>query len=324
MMILFLVLILLLSGISLFFMGYWWPTINLDQVSAPTAFYNNKDLYDLANQIAEKERQQNPPVLAGQEKWIYPKDLKEQAEYSLVFLHGFSASPKEIHPVMETLSDKTGWPVFFQRLSFHAQTPDAMGQLRAEDLWLDALEALEVGLKLGKKTILVGSSTGGTLAALLAAKYPEQVAGVILVSPNFGLTQYGSRLLRGPLGVYLSKILLGPYRQWTPINEDVAKYWMTKYDSRALPSMIEMIALSNKVDYSKFSTPAMFVVSPQDDVVYVKQIKWIYEQMQSSEKLWLEFPNAPHVLTGNWQYPQSIPDFVSHSLVFFEKLKEKH
>ena len=56
-----------------------------------------------------------------------------------------------------------------------------MINLTADKLWNSAKEAYAIGRQLGKKVILIATSTGGTLALKLAAEYPD-IAGL---DPSF-------------------------------------------------------------------------------------------------------------------------------------------
>jgi pimeloyl-ACP methyl ester carboxylesterase len=55
--------------------------------------------------------------------------------------------------------------------------------------------ALVTRLVAGDTVLLVGSSLGGYLAALLAARRPERVAALVLLAPAFGMARRWSRLL---------------------------------------------------------------------------------------------------------------------------------
>ena len=68
----------------------------------------------------------------------------------------------------------------------------------------DLSEALEIGRKIGEKIIIIGSSTGGTLAAVGASE--KNVSGIILVSPNFK-TRYR----------FFHILTLGFARFWVPL-----------------------------------------------------------------------------------------------------------
>src|SRR5690242_20557546 len=110
--------------------------------------------------------------------------LQHKTEYALVYLHGFTASQGEGDPVHRDLAKKFGCNLYLSRLAEHGiDTTEPMVNLTSDNLWETAKQALAIGKQLGNKVILVGTSTGGTLALKLAAEYPD-VYALILMSPN--------------------------------------------------------------------------------------------------------------------------------------------
>jgi pimeloyl-ACP methyl ester carboxylesterase len=76
-------------------------------------------------------------------------------------------------------------------------------QLEAFSNWLSALKL--------QRTVVIGHSLGGYLAALLAARSPELVAGLVLVDPaifppDYGWARLGVGLLRAPFHLSLNFI----------------------------------------------------------------------------------------------------------------------
>ena len=113
--------------------------------------------------------------------------LKQKTEYSIVYLHGFSASQEEGNPVHRNIAKQFGCNLYLSRLAEHGiDTTDALINFTPDKLWESAKEAYAIGKQLGNKVILMGTSTGGTEALQLAAAYPD-VAGIILLSPNIAI-----------------------------------------------------------------------------------------------------------------------------------------
>jgi len=98
----------------------------------------------------------------------------------LIYLHGFASSPQS-----------TKGQYFRQRfadLARELELPDlTQGDFEHSTLTqqLGLLDSL-IG---GQRAILIGSSLGGYLAALFAARNPEQVPGVVLLAPAFGFAR---------------------------------------------------------------------------------------------------------------------------------------
>ena len=141
---------------------------------------------DLDRYLDESESR-FPNIREGLKKeilWIDP-EKKQQTELSIVYLHGFSASRAEISPVPEHVAMELGANLFFTRLSGHGSTGSDLGDSNADDWLKDAVEALKIGQQIGKKVVLMGTSTGGTLALWLAFKFQDApLRALILTSPN--------------------------------------------------------------------------------------------------------------------------------------------
>ena len=60
--------------------------------------------------------------------------------------------------------------IYNARLSGHGCGGEALGKVKVKDWVFDLSEALEIGRKIGEKIIIIGSSTGGTLAAVAASE----------------------------------------------------------------------------------------------------------------------------------------------------------
>ncbi|MDZ7648638.1 MAG: alpha/beta fold hydrolase [Cytophagales bacterium] len=72
----------------------------------------------------------------------------------------------------------------------------------ADRIWEGAKQALAIGKQLGNKVILVSTSTGGTLALILAAEYPDDVHALINMSPNIAINDPAAFLLNDSAGDY--------------------------------------------------------------------------------------------------------------------------
>jgi len=103
---------------------------------------------------------------------------------SIVYLHGFSASQGEGSELARSLATDFGCNLYLSRLPGHGlSAPDAMKGLSAQKLADGAAQALGIGRALGERTIVIGTSTGGSLALLLAAQAPQDIQGLVLWSP---------------------------------------------------------------------------------------------------------------------------------------------
>jgi hypothetical protein len=83
---------------------------------------------------------------------IWANDSVPQiTNYSIVYLHGFSASQKEGDPVHRNIAKEFDCNLYLTRLSEHGiDTSEQLLNLTAENYWESAKQALAVGKKLGR------------------------------------------------------------------------------------------------------------------------------------------------------------------------------
>lgn len=234
--------------------------------------------------------------------------LKQPTEYAIVYMHGFSASQEEGNPVHRKIAQQFGCNLYLARLAEHGiDTTDALVNMTAEKLWETAKEAYAIGQKIGKKVILMGTSTGGTLALQLAANYPE-IAGLILYSPNIKINDPNAWLLNNPWGLQIARKVKGSDYNVVPKKTDIYKqYWNQEYRLEALVQLEELLETTmNKSNFEKIKQPVLALYyykdeNNQDPVVKVDAIKKMMVSLGTpveKEKM-VAIPNAGnHVLAS--------------------------
>jgi alpha-beta hydrolase superfamily lysophospholipase len=143
-------------------------------------------LDDLASRIEQDERAITAIKPDNEARIVFHGDAPhDRRRLAVVYLHGFTASQAEGAPAHREIAAAAGAHLFLNRLSDHgSDAPDAMAGASPER-WLDeARDALDIGLRLGERVLLVGTSMGASLALDLAASRPDVVAGVIAWSPG--------------------------------------------------------------------------------------------------------------------------------------------
>ncbi|MEL6208934.1 MAG: alpha/beta fold hydrolase [Pseudomonadota bacterium] len=190
-------------------------------------------------------------------------------DLSIVYLHGFSASSEEIRPVPDRLAEALRANLHFARLTGHGRNGPAMAEATAGDWIEDTAEALEIGRRIGRKVIVIGTSTGGTLAALVGhdETLREGVAGIVFVSPNFAVNRAGAALLTLPWARIWLPRLLGETSRFEPRNEGHAAHWTHEYPVVSVVPMAALVDHVRKLDHAQAAVPALFVYSEHDAVV---------------------------------------------------------
>ncbi|MHC4390788.1 MAG: alpha/beta hydrolase [Planctomycetota bacterium] len=251
--------------------------------------------------------------------------IGRRTSVSVVSLHGFSATRQEAAPLLELVAQSLGANLFESRLRGHGRTGAALGKARAEEWLEDGVEALAVGRKLGEQVIVVGVSTGGTLGTWLVANgHAEDVAALLLISPNFGPRDPKARLLTGPWGRQLANLFTGGERGFEPINERQAAYWTTRYPTDALVEMQALVDLAVASDLTAVTTPLLLVHAPNDRVVDPAPMQERFAAAASTTKKHVVFEESAdpshHVLAGDVLSPASTEELKSVLLEFVRPL----
>ena len=236
--------------------------------------------------------------------------LKNKTEYSLVYLHGFSASQAEGDPVHRNIAKLFGCNLYLSRLAEHGiDTTEPMMNLTAEENWESAEQALAIGKQLGNKVILVGCSTGGTNALQLAAAYPEDVAALILLSPNIAINNDKAYLLNNHWGAKIAELVTGKDHNISADTSALNKqYWYWRYPFKGAAALQEIIETSMVPEiFAKVKQPVLLLYyykdeQHQDDVVKVSAMLKMYDELgtPAAMKRKQAMPNTGNHVLGSY------------------------
>lgn len=230
------------------------------------------ELSELDAWLAEREgRVPNlRPDCAKRIDW--PDGRVEKEAVSVVYVHGFSASPRELSPVPEQIATALGAPFHATRLTGHGRDGPAMAEATLTAWMQDVAEAYEIGKALGEKVIMMGCSTGCTLITLglLGGMSP---AGAVMVSANYALVSHRhQRVLELPLAALWGPWLFGRERAFEPASEAHAAFWTPRYPTTALFPMIEAVRKVRRADMSRIQVPVIFAMNEEDKVIDARAI----------------------------------------------------
>jgi len=269
---------------------------------------------DLDAWLAEKEKVANATeaIIPETEKRIrWYQDRKDtKTRYSIVYLHGFSATRQEIAPVGAMAADALQANLFETRLTGHGHLQHPLENMQAEDWLTDAAEALTIGARIGEKVLVMGTSTGATLA-LAMADHPsfEAVSSLILFSPNFATRDKNAEYLTWPGGPQLAYLVAGQTRSWTAQNELQGRYWSTTYPMAAVIEMMRLVKYVRGKLPMHLEQSVLTIYSPADTVVDVDWIVRGFELLDSPRKQLIEIPGSEdasnHILAGDIMAPEN-------------------
>ena len=229
---------------------------------------------DLDQYLQQREGQFND-IREGLNKQIIWHDGKRgaQSDIAIVYLHGFSASLGEVRPVPDQVASALGANLFYTRLTGHGRTAEAMAEARADDWLNDTAEAIAIGAKLGKKVVVVSTSTGSSLAAYLHAhngEWGDMVAGHVMISPNFGLADPTSALLSFPFARQFVPLILGQMRGRASNNALVQHTWTIPHATTALMPLARITDEANAAPLENIDVPTLVIRSSKDKTVSPK------------------------------------------------------
>jgi esterase/lipase len=162
---------------------------------------------------------------------------------AILYVHGWTASRAEGEAVMDRAARRAGANIYYLRLAGHGVDGETLAASTYRD-WLDsATDALRMMDKLGYRTVIVGTSMGGTIAVWLAARYPDLVDGVILCSPFFDSVNPVGRILEYPGGLSVLELLMGKVMMAkTGPNhvEGWQDYWIVERHSTVYKTMFDL------------------------------------------------------------------------------------
>ncbi len=259
--------------------------------------------------------------------WFDDKPVKTAC--SIVYLHGFTASQGEGYPIHRDIARRYGCNLYLSRLYGHGIDKDAFRDMTMEKLIDSALFAYAVGRKIGENVILMGTSTGASLAILIASLYSE-VKGIIAYSPLIDFHEIKARLIRSPYFRFLiTRLIRFKYihnsNNTTPKEE---QYWYTDYHIDGLIALNEFIQTYMQTKtYQKVTQPFFLGYyyrdkKEQDPTVSVKKMMSMYQQLGTSQdrKKMINFRNANAHVIGSQYTSNTYYDVRSETINFIEEI----
>lgn len=227
------------------------------------------DLSDPAAYLAAREAAFDDITPGTEARIVWAGIPGLRTPLSVLYLHGFSATSEEIRPVPDEVAARLGANLVFSRLSGHGRGGAAMAEASAGDWIDDTAEALAVARAVGDRVLVIGTSTGATLAAIAATEpdMAEGVAGMVMISANFELANPAGVLLEWPLARVWIPWLVGADRGFEAINEGHATYWTTAYPTVATIPLAAVMREARARDYSAVTVPLLSIYSAEDRVI---------------------------------------------------------
>jgi alpha-beta hydrolase superfamily lysophospholipase len=290
----------------------------------PTRIRLPHDPQDLDDYLADAEAK-IPDLTEGAERaviWAHPD--RRRTAFSIVYVHGFAATRREVAPLADLVARTLGANLYYARLRGHGRSGQAMAQVTLQD-WLDDMrESMAIGRLIGDQVILVGTSTGGTLATWVSMQdHTPSPAALVLLSPNFGPRRWETALLTWPWARHFVPWIQGDSYSWLPHNAAHARYWTTRFPVEGLFPMAAAVKLVRSLDPSGLEVPILILYAPEDGVVDATRIEGFYRRLtiQPRRLVSIEDTADPdrHILAGDILSPDTTGPVASHILAFLDQ-----
>ena len=285
----------LLRGIAIFILALGAIYLVGPQVETPV--FSNKIPYvpaaldSLQPWVEAKEQVVGNVRLDNESKIIFYDSIPQKTAYSVVYLHGFTASGKEGDPVHQMVANVLGANLYIPRLYGHGlEEEEPMLNFNNEGFWESGKEALEIAKRLGEKVIILATSHGGALGLTLADD--PQVSALALFGPNIKVYDPKAILLSKPWGLQISRLVKGGnYHYMQTDKEEKKKYWTTKSRLEAATHMQTFLDLKmRRSTFKKIKLPVFLGYyykndSLQDKVVSVSSMLKMFNHLGTADSL---------------------------------------
>ena len=257
-------------------------------------------------------------LIPDTESRIVWADGEARTSWSVVNLHGFSATRQETAPLAETVASMLNANLYEARLTGHGRVEQPLAGVRAEDWLQDAADALASGAAIGDKIVVIGTSTGATLAAaMLDHELAKHIDTLVMISPNFEPRDPGARWLTRPAGPLLARLAVGDTRCWEPRDELQERFWSTCYPTAAAVEMMRLVDRANRLLPADIPQRLLMFYSRGDMVISPKAALDVFNATASPQKAAMEITDSEdpsqHVLAGDILSPtttQTVADAI--------------
>jgi len=284
----------------------------------------------LEKKIAEQEAQ-IPDLKPDNQARVIWADSLQKTKYSIVYLHGFSASPMEADPIHFEFAKRYGCNMYLARLAQHGiKNQEIFKDLTPKDMIDSAKEAIAIGQLIGEKVIVMSCSTGSTLSAYLAAHNSDKIAAQIMYSPNIDLYDSNSKLLTKPWGLSLLRYMIGGDYRSIKMPKAAHNYWTMKYRIEGVIALRALVSETMQKEFFTKITQPLFVgyyhknEKQEDKIISIDAANDFFESVSTPEELKTKvaFPNVnSHVIVSGFQ-SKDLDDVREKTFQFADEILE--
>ncbi len=218
---------------------------------------------------------------------------------SCLVLHGLGGGRYELGPLIEAL-EADGLRVEAPTLPGHERKGPVMPASNWRD-WATVSEAAFDALAAaGGPVVVIGFSTGGTLALRLATRRP--VARMVLLAPFLAIRFTGLIPLRPASYLrHIAKLIPNLPRRPPAVRDPLMRRWASDQDGFRTFSLHSAISALELIDEVKslvtgITTPTLIIQGQLDTVVEPINARWLHRQLGATTKALVSLPRSDHLI----------------------------
>ncbi len=207
-------------------------------------------------------------------------------------IHGFTASPREMHPLALHLRQQ-GWTCLGVRLAGHGTTERDLLATTWRDWYESAIAGLSELEKYCERICVVGLSMGGLLATLLARDYSQRICTTSLLCPAF---YPNTRFLF--LAPWLHPFLKA-IRKSESSKQYIEGHGLFSYPTMPVAALAQLYQLIKTARQAlpHVTTPTQIVMGRLDHTVRPQSAIGLFNRLDCTEKDLVYMPYSGHILT---------------------------
>lgn len=265
----------------------------------------------------------------NQARVIWYDSVGQKTDFSLVYIHGFSASQMEGDPIHKTFAKRYGMNAYLHRLADHGRKSDrSFEHLTPGQLVASAQEAIRIGKSIGNKVIVMSCSTGSTLSAYLASENQNEIYAQIMYSPNIDLEDPAAELLLQPWGENILKMVSGGEYRQVQYDTIAPKYWNKTYHINGAMVVKHLIHQTMKPEIWNTIKQPLFLgyyykdEAHKDDVVSVDAMLTFGDAIGTpqSQKRIVAFPEVGYHVMSSWVFSEDLLSVQRETFDFAEDI----
>lgn len=226
----------------------------------------------------------NVRVVPGAEPFTF-----EGGPTGVLLLHGFIGNPASMRPMGEWLA-KQGHTVVCPRYPGHGTSWKDLGTTRWQDWAREAEEGLANIRGRCSTVVVAGLSMGGAMALHLAARHPDDIAGIVVVNPYLRDRRH--------VAIPAARIFL---RTYPGVGNDIKKPGQDElpYERMPVSSILELARFLRvaRSGLRSVRQPLLVLHSPEDHVVPKGTAQYLMRAAGSEQKELVLLTDSYHVAT---------------------------